>query len=481
MSEEPKQDSPTESPDPVDVQLEYSERYEEARACLLSSFTQRYSEFTVPCFISDGDPPEEDRQAPPTWSPFNTLYLKLQCPAVQPSLLVISNNGLNIIDFRQVVVGVEVIKRFTVQNISRESLDLSTSLLDIHGPFCLLNALRCIRPGEKHTLVLAFSPTLEKKFCETLEIRNHKMTLWVTLRGEGVVPVVTSSHPGGLLDFGYVFQKESTSQVLKLQNSSVVAVGFRVLLASLSSTRPRGGVDRVDVLLGNYTDPKLHPTVGTQNYSGLSVFSFVPGGGSIAPGESQDVTVTFQPDHPSVNYSDKLTIQLMNETEVCVVDLKGAASSHNMYLYGGDVLTVPIESLIPPLMTSPTQHAEAEVTEKPSIPVLVTLRASYSGGALTPAVRELQVGCIRSTPPSKKSAEFSWDTVASLQQQGFTVEPSKGTVEAGLKRTIRVTWSPQSGYKPYEVVQTCVPLTLKGDEKSVYKVTLMALVSNTAD
>ncbi|XP_035499668.2 cilia- and flagella-associated protein 74 isoform X3 [Scophthalmus maximus] len=495
MSEEPKQDSPTESPDPVDIQLEYSERYEEARACLLSSFTQRYSEFTVPCFISDGDPPEEDRQAPPTWSPFNTLYLKLQCPAVQPSLLVISNNGLNIIDFRQVVVGVEVIKRFTVQNISRESLDLSTLLLDIHGPFCLLNALRCIRPGEKHTLVLAFSPTLEKKFCETLEIRNHKMTLWVTLRGEGVVPVVTSSHPGGLLDFGYVFQKESTSQVLKLQNSSVVAVGFRVLLASLSSTRPRGGVDRVDVLLGNYTDPKLHPTVGdssdsgscsvscagTQNYSGLSVFSFVPGGGSIAPGESQDVTVTFQPDHPSVNYSDKLTIQLMNETEVCVVDLKGAASSHNMYLYGGDVLTVPIESLIPPLMTSPTQHAEAEVTEKPSIPVLVTLRASYSGGALTPAVRELQVGCIRSTPPSKKSAEFSWDTVASLQQQGFTVEPSKGTVEAGLKRTIRVTWSPQSGYKPYEVVQTCVPLTLKGDEKSVYKVTLMALVSNTAD
>lgn len=49
---------------------------------------------------------------------------------------------------------------------------------------------------------------------------------------------------------------------LQLQNSSVVAVGFRVLLASLSSTRPRGGVDRVDVLLGNYTDPKLHPTVG---------------------------------------------------------------------------------------------------------------------------------------------------------------------------------------------------------------------------
>lgn len=38
-----------------------------------------------------------------------------------------------------------------------------------------------------------------------------------------------------------------------------------------------------------------------------------------------------------------------------MMDLKGAASSHNMYLYGGDMLTVPIESLLPPLITSQPQ------------------------------------------------------------------------------------------------------------------------------
>lgn len=52
---------------------------------------------------------------------------------------------------------------------------------------------------------------------------------------------------------------------------------------------------------------------GTQNYSGLSVFSVVPIEGSIAPGQSQNITVTFQPDHPSVYYSDRLTIELMNK------------------------------------------------------------------------------------------------------------------------------------------------------------------------
>lgn len=40
--------------------------------------------------------------------------------------------------------------------------------------------------------------------------------------------------------------------------------------------------------------------------------------------------------------------------------------------------------------------------EEPATHVLVTLRASYSAGAIKPAVRELQVGCIPSMQPSKK-------------------------------------------------------------------------------
>ncbi|XP_076597344.1 cilia- and flagella-associated protein 74 isoform X1 [Chaetodon auriga] len=480
VSDGPKTEQLTESPDPSDIQPG-SEQYEKARASLLYSFTQRCSEYTIPCFVSDGNPPEEDQQVQPAWSPLNTLDLKLQCPAVQPPLVVISNNGHSIIDFQQVAVGERVIKRFTVQNISRESLDLQSSVLDVHGAFSLLNALRCIRPGEKHTLVLAFSPGLEKKYRETLEVQSKRMNLEVTLCGEGVLPAVTSSHPGGLLDFGYVLEKESTSQVLKLQNSSAVAVGFRVQLASLSPSMPQGGADRVAVLLGSDTHSQAQPTVGTQNYSGLSVFSVVPAGGSIAAGQSQDITVTFHPDHSSVNYSDRLTIELMNKSEVCVMDLKGAASSHNMYLYGGDRLTVPIESLLPPLITNQHQPMESQVMERPTIPVLVSLRASYRKGTITPAVRELQVGCIRSTQSSKKSGEFLCDNVASLRQQGFSVEPSKGTVDPGHKRTITVTWTPHSEYKPYEVVQTCMPVTLKGDETNVYRVTLMALVSTAAD
>ncbi|XP_077401217.1 cilia- and flagella-associated protein 74 isoform X6 [Vanacampus margaritifer] len=465
---------PTPLPDNIDAG---SQRFEEARASLLHSFTSRYSEYTIPCFVSDGDPPQEDRQAQPTWSPLNIVYLKLQCPAVQPPLVVVSSNIRNYaLDFQQVAVGERVIKRFSVKNISEESLELRSSLLDIYGPFSLLNALRGIRPGEQHTLVLAFCPTLENKYCETLEVRCQKMTLAVTLRGEALVPAITSSHPGGLLDFAYVLEKESTSQVLKLQNSSAVAVGFKAMLYSLSPSKTQGADERVALLLGGYTDSKIQPVVGTQNYNGLSVFSVMPVEGNIAARQSQDVVVTFQPDHPSVNYSDQLTIELVNKSKLCVLDLRGAASAHNMYLLGGDPLTVPIECLLPPLITSQPQLAGQP--EEMDIPVLVTLRASYSMGTIRPAVRELQVGCIRT---SKKGSEFHWDNMASLQQMGFNVDPSRGTVEGGTRRTIKLTWTPQSGRKPNEVVQMCVPLTVKGDETRVYSVTLMALVSTHVD
>lgn len=103
--------------------------------------------------------------------------------------------------------------------------------------------------------------------------------------------------------------------------------------------------------------------------------------------------------------------------------------------------------------------------------------------------------------------EFLWEDVASLQELGFSLHPSKGTIEPGQKHTVSITWSPNRAYKvgnravfitftcrfkrkccmcvcvlqPFEVVQTCVTVSLTGAQTSVYRVTLMALVSNAAD
>ncbi|KAM6976790.1 cilia- and flagella-associated protein 74 [Aplochiton taeniatus] len=512
VSISPKTHSPF-RPNPAELQPG-SEEYVAGKASLLRSCSERSSRYVIPCFVSDVEPRQSELQAAePTWrytlnalakwtvteacsllseicvaaSPLNTLYLELHCPAVRPPLVVTSNNAQNTIDFKQVAVDQKVVRKITLQNISKESLDLRSSVLDLSGPFSLLNALRRMGPGHTHTLLLSFTPALGKKYRETLEVRSAHMTVEVTLCGEGVEPVVTCSHQGALMDFGYVLEKESASQVFKLHNSSSLAMGFSVLLDSLSTSKGQGGADNLPVLITADPQGQVRPVVGTQNYSGLSVFTVSPIEGTIAPGKSQDVSVTFLPDHKSLHYSDRLTVKLMNKRVVCSVDLKGAARCHTMYLCGADSLTVPVDSLLPPptsretqvtALVDPVSSGVVVDSEKSPVPVLLTLRGFYREGAMCPAVRELEVGCIRSLQPmAKKNVEFLWENVSALQQRGFSIEPSKGTVDAGHRRTITVTWTPPSGLKPNEAVQVCAPLTLKGDDTEVYSVTLLALAS----
>lgn len=52
------------------------------------------------------------------------------------------------------------------------------------------------------------------QYREILEVSCSKMTLEFTLCGEGIEPLITCTHEGRILDFGYVLEKQSSSQVL---------------------------------------------------------------------------------------------------------------------------------------------------------------------------------------------------------------------------------------------------------------------------
>lgn len=47
----------------------------------------------------------------------------------------------------------------------------------------------------------------------------------------------------------------------------------------------------------------------------------------------------------------------------------------------------------------------------------------------------------------QQGGEFLWHDVASLQELGFSLQPSKGTIEPGQKHTINITWTPNREYK----------------------------------
>ncbi|EOB07536.1 Uncharacterized protein C1orf222, partial [Anas platyrhynchos] len=343
----------------------------------------------IPCFVASGDIDEKKDSESLTCSPYNTLFLELHCPAVAPSVVVTSDNGKNTVNFGDVAVGHTIIKQVTIQNISPEKLEVSLFgiFLNPSGPFLLVRPVRILEPGENKALIISFSPNENKL----------------------------------------------------MQNTSTLTLQYSIQLDSLSPTR-----NKDQQRLPSFLTSSLQRTeiVGTENYSGLSVFSIFPTQGEIAAGKSQDFVVTFSPDHESLYYLDCLKVVLFGKKIAHVIQLKGAAKEHPMFVEGGIPLDVPIESLAVMLPVS-SQEALKEELQEPVKSILLVLEHIEGENSLVPAKTELRVGAIRTAQfATKKNVEFSFDNLSLLQKKGFSVEFVKGTVDRGQVKCISVSWVP---------------------------------------
>ncbi|XP_068841854.1 cilia- and flagella-associated protein 74 [Capricornis sumatraensis] len=458
-----------------------SQEYQSAQASLTRSFQGKFDKFVVPCVVASGDTKDRKGTEPLSFSPHNTLYLELWCPAVAPSIVVTSDKGKTIINFGDIAAGHRGIKKVSIQNISPEDLDLEYSVLNPDGPFVLLNPTIRLPSGETQVLDLSFSPRESVLAQETLDIITKKGTLSLALMGTGVASTITCSIEGDVLNMGYVIARESVSLGFKLQNNSLLPIKFSMQLDSLSSR------SRDQHLLPQFlaSPDQRTEVVGTQNYSGQSVFSVVPVEGIMEPGKAQDFTVTFSPDHESLYFSDLLQVVLFEKKVSHHILLKGAAREHMMFVEGGDPLDVPVESLTV-IPAFDLEHREGEPPPGPPSPeaeelkpILVTLDYVQldPDTQAPPATRELQVGCIRTTQLSaKKTVEFSMDNIAALQHKGFTIEPSKGSVERGQTKTISISWTPPIDFDPDHPLMASALLQLRGDVKETYKVLFVAQV-----
>uniref|UniRef100_E1BMY4 Cilia- and flagella-associated protein 74 n=1 Tax=Bos taurus TaxID=9913 RepID=E1BMY4_BOVIN len=396
-----------------------SQEYQSAQASLTRSFQGKFDKFVVPCVVASGDTKDRKGTEPLSFSPHNTLYLELWCPAVAPSIVVTSDKGKTIINFGDIAAGHRGIKKVSIQNISPEDLDLEYSVLNPDGPFVLLNPTIRLPSGETQVLDLSFSPRESVVAQEILDIITKKGTLSLALMGTGVASTITCSIEGDVLNMGYVIARESVSLGFKLQNNSPLPIKFSMQLDSLSS-RSRDQ-HRLPQFLAS-PDQRTE-VVGTQNYSGQSVFSVVPVEGVMEPGKAQDFTVTFSPDHESLYFSDRLQVVLFEKKVSHHILLKGAAREHMMFVEGGDPLDVPVESLTVIPAFDLEHREEAEELK----PILVTLDYAQldPDTQAPPATRELQVGCIRTTQLSAKKPDHPLLASALLQLRGDVKETYK--------------------------------------------------------
>ncbi|XP_070467216.1 cilia- and flagella-associated protein 74 isoform X15 [Equus przewalskii] len=443
-----------------------------ARATLVRSFPGKFDKFVIPCVVASGDIQDRKGMEPLSFSPHNTLYLELWCPAVAPSIVVTSNKGTTISNFGHIAVGHCGVKKVSIQNISPEDLAVEFSMLNPNGPFVLLNPIRKLLAGETQVLALSFSPRESVLAQEALDIITKRGTLSLTLVGTGVASMITCSIEGDVLNMGYVIARESVSSGFKLQNNCSLPIRFSLQLDSLSSTRAKARQQLPQFLTSR---AKRAEVVGVQNHSGQSVFSVVPVEGVLEAGGAQDFTVTFSPDHESLYFSDRLQVVLLEKKISRQILLKGAAREHMMFVEGGDPLDVPVESLtVIPALDS--EHREEAEELKPILVTLEYLQLDVDMPA-PPATRELHVGCIRTTQLSpKKTVEFSLDSITSLQHKGFTIEPSRGFVERGQTKTISISWTPPADFDPDHPLMASALLQLRGDVKELYKVLFVAQV-----
>ncbi|XP_053546334.1 LOW QUALITY PROTEIN: cilia- and flagella-associated protein 74 [Bombina bombina] len=440
-----------------------SDEYSAARIAIYRRFIGKFKKFIIPCFIASCDISRQKDHDNLNFSPHNTLYLELHCPAVAPPVIVISENGRQLICFGEVATGQRVVKRVTLQNISPEPLHLGFSILNPCGPFMLLNPVDVVQPGDTCFLLIAFSPDENNAFFENLEVRVCNQTLTLGLRGQGLTPSLSCSLEGGVIDMGYVLVNDITTTTFKLQNMATVPVTYSLKLESLSVTR-HNDLQK----LPSFICSKEKSLVGPQNYNGFSVFSVSPVEGTIDPEKSHEFTVTFSPDHESSYYCDTLKVELFGKHTAHVIQLKGACRNHMMYVEGGEPLDVPVES---------TNEGDEPVKS-----LLLTLQCNETETDPKPAVRELHIGCIRSTLlPARKNIEFSWENVQLLLQKGFTIEPVKAVVDLGQRKTVLVSWVPPAGYDPRNPVTTSCRLIVKGDITEQYQVFFTTQVVSAQD
>lgn len=439
---------------------EDSNEYTAARLSIYRRFMGTFDKYVIPCCIASCDIGKLKEDENLNFSPYNTLYLELHCPAIAPPLIVTSENGRHLINFGAAAIGQKLVKTVSLQNISAESLEPCFSILNPCGSFSLLNPVGTVEPGASCHLFIAFEPEESKTFFENLEVRTQQATLSLGIKGQGLAPSLTCS-VDGVLNLGYVLAKDSTVASFKLHNTSTIQAKYSIKQESLSVTRYED-LQKLPSFI--HSDKSTPSFVGPQNYNGQSVFSVSPVEGTIQPNKTEEITVTFSPDHESVHFSDILMVELFGKHIAHSIQLRGASRKHIMYIEGGDLLDVSTESLC----TIPAIEGDAD---EPANTLLVTLQCAQTEEELRPAVRELHVGCIRTLLSSaKKNVEFSWDNIQLLQQKGFTIEPVKALVDAGQRKPISINWIPPAGYDPNKPETTTAKLTLKGDITETYQI-----------
>ena len=401
----------------------------EAKEKLLSVYQDKTETFRVDCFVSIAT------QSPQVILD-ETLQLEVVLPSNRPSLKLNSLQG-KCVEFGECLIGMKIVKKLELENISDHEIVFKVVPLNINGPFEVINSPRPIPPGKTFNLIVNFVPQTNELCHEQCIIRYdeyNKLTLSLSAKGETADLEVVDSQGnpvGEELLVGDVVLKETLEGVFAIKNSTCIPCDYWCDLTKLDTGK---------------------------NFTGLQAFNICPFHGEIAANSKKDITINFTPDRPSLLFCEEIKVKINKKPNYFTFKIKGRSLETNMYPHHDYIH--PVDLMMDP---HPKRYSE-----------IVKLLVYRAGGEEKKVHSVLKITNVKHrTTGFKPNGDFTFEMIEPIPAtKAFLIEPMKSAVEVGTTFEVNITFDPKQLEPGSKRQLAYYKLTLKGDVVKQYTLLL---------
>ena len=401
----------------------------EAKEKLLNVYQDKTETFRIHCFVSIAT------QSPKV-IPDETLQLEVVLPSNKPRLKLNSIQG-KCVEFGECLIGMKIVKKLELENISDHEMVFKVTPLNIDGPFEVINSPRPIPAGKTFNLIVNFVPQTNELYHEQCIIRYdeyNKITFF--LSAKGVTPdldvVDSQGNPiGEELLVGDVVLKETLEYVFAIANDTSISCDYWCDLTKLDTGK---------------------------NFTGIQAFIICPIHGEIAANSKKDITISFTPDRPSLLFCEEIKIKINKKPNYFTFKIKGKSLETNIY---------PHHDYIHPMdiMVDPDPRRYSEIIK------LLVYRADGKEKTVHSVLKITNVK--HRTTGFKPNGDFTFEMIEPIPAtKAFLIEPMKSAVEVGTTFEVNITFDPKQLEPGNKRQLAYYKLTLKGDVVKQYTLLL---------
>eukprot|EP00955_Chlamydomonas_euryale_P007529 79807-Chlamydomonas_euryale.AAC.3 len=324
------------------------------------------------------------------------------------------------LDFGPVPVGQRIVRSVELYNQGEADAQLRATALGSGQVFGQVNAMRQVLRGGSFTVKVSFEPQQRTQYLEVLTLSTDRTAVRIALKGLGIAPELKLEPPSAMtdgFDFGDVFSGEASERSFTVTNVCPFPLTFSMRFCGVP-------------------DPNLQAR---------PPFYARPAEGTLAQGESAEVTLVFQPSNQRPYFDDILQVYVPNQQDELLVPVKGRCWEEGVFVSGP---TYPppqddpfMEAQLARRLGAAAGPAAQLLLTDPSQPRQLTLTFPAPLHIGEAATTSFEVGSLKSAAVGGAAGELIIEELpAAARAAGWAVDPTKLPLPVGDKKAVTVTY-----------------------------------------